>query len=227
MKPYLTLAETTTPDGARLSLNERDGDYYMDLDGHRLMTTRATGSETELAEVGCEHLGGAPKPRILIGGLGFGFTLRRALKSLRAGAEIEVAELLPEVVDWNRTHLAALNGGCLDDPRVTLRVEDVGRILAAAPDAHYDALLLDVDNGPVAWVAGANRDLYSRAGLRQVARVLKTQGRAVFWSANRDDPFLRRLKKTGFATHFVLSKPWAQAKRASHILYVGDKKRGM
>ena len=133
MKPWETLAHATTPDGGAMRLSRRDGEYVIWVDGRSLMSSRAHGSEESLAEAGCGHLRGAAAPRVLVGGLGMGFTLRAALDVLPADARVVVAELVPEVVAWNRDPLGALAGHPLRDPRVRVAVEDVGFTLRAHP----------------------------------------------------------------------------------------------
>ncbi len=224
MKPNLTLAETKTPDGARLILQEHDGSFAIRCGGRELMHSRASASEIQLGELATERIEKGAVAKVLVGGLGLGFTLRSVLEKLGARAVVEVAELIPDVVAWNRTHLRGLNGACLDDRRVSVLVEDVAKILQRAERASYDAVMLDVDNGPVAMVQAGNAQLYAEGGLRMILLRLKPGGRAVFWSAGPDDAFVARLKKTGFVVEVVAAKVYATAKRASYVLFVAEKR---
>lgn len=220
MKPRVTLAVSRTAEGRRLVLSEQDGAYAISLEGQELMHSRVHTSEQLLAEVG---LAGMERPRrVLVGGLGLGFTLRRVLELVGPKVAVEVAELLPDVVAWNREHMRVLNGDCLDDSRVTVRVGDVAALLRREKRATYDSILLDVDNGPVAMVATGNGSLYTVAGLRVVRQALRPRGRAVFWSAGPDAAFVARMRRAGFAVEAVPAKVHASAKRAAYMLYVGQ-----
>ncbi len=223
MKPNRMLAETTTPDGARLILQEHDGSFAIRHNGRELMHSRASASELQLGELAVERIEKSAAVRVLVGGLGLGFTLKRVLEKVGPGAVVDVAELMPEVVDWNRTHLLGLNGACLTDPRVNVIVDDVAKVLQRAERASYDAVMLDVDNGPVAMVQAGNAQLYAEGGLRMIMMRLKPGGRVVFWSAGPDAAFKERLKKMGFAVEIVSAKVYATAKRASYVLFVADK----
>ncbi|HEY0791692.1 MAG TPA: hypothetical protein VGD78_11565 [Chthoniobacterales bacterium] len=198
MKPFLTLAREHTEAGAHLSLHEHDGEHYLQFNGRTLMSTRATVSERKLADLACESLQHQRPPRILIGGLGFGFTLRRVLELAGPEATVEVVEIFGSIVRWNREFLRAVNGQLLDDARVTVFVEDVYDYLQGRNKDPYDAILLDVDNGPTAMVRPGNSRLYHRPGLLHLARALKPGGTAAFWSAAEERPFARRLAESGF-----------------------------
>ncbi len=218
---FNTLAESRTPDGGRLTLHEHDGEYYIKLNGRQLMSSIATASEIAMAELASQNLSG--RASILIGGLGLGFTLKRALELLSPDSSVHVAELLNEVIEWNREFLGALNGSCLQDPRVEVMARDVFELLAKASPGSYDAIMLDVDNGPVAMVQSGNSRLYERNGFMRISRALKSHGRAVFWSACEDAPFARRLSKAGFRVEAVPAKSHAAARRSVHVLYVADR----
>ena len=222
MKPTTTVAETRTPDGARLCLQHHDGHFQMSVEGDLLMSTRAWRSEAEMAELGCAVLAPGRPARVLIGGLGFGFTLRRVLELVGPEVEVEVAELLPVMVDWNREHLASVNGRLLDDPRVRITIGDVFGVLGKATAGRYDVVLLDVDNGPVAMVDRGNGRIYSDNGLRVLSRALVAGGRAVFWSATTDRRFMRRLIDAGFRSQALAAKAYPQAVRKTHTLFVAD-----
>jgi len=160
MKPFLQLAQARTSEGAELTLHAHDTHFYLRVNRQPLMGTNASESEKVLAQLACARLSGKPEVRVLIGGLGFGFTLRRVLELVGADARVQVAELLPEVVAWNREFLSTVNGLLLQDSRVEVSVEDVFQVISRAPAAHYDAILLDVDNGPIAMVHDGNARLY-------------------------------------------------------------------
>lgn len=225
MKPAKLLAEAVLPDRSVLSLREHDGHHVIRVDGEMLMTTRATLSETTMAELAAEGPGVGKLRRVLVGGLGFGFTLKRVLELGVPQSRVVVAELLPQVVEWNRTHLRGVNGALLDDPRVEIVLEDVRSVLEREGKAAWDAILLDVDNGPTAMVDRRNKRLYTEEGLEAVLRALKPGGRAVYWSAVRDEEFLGRLQDAGFAVQTVGAKAYPEAKRASHTLYCCDRRR--
>ena len=164
MKPWERLGETTTPGGTKLALTRRDTEYVLLADGYSLMSSRAHGSEESLATLACARLQNAKAPCVLVGGLGMGYTLRAALDLLPPSATVVVAELLPAVVEWNRGPLGPLAGHPLDDPRVTVEVRDVLLSLRAHP-GRFDAVLLDVDNGPDAFFTPGNAALYGDTGL--------------------------------------------------------------
>jgi len=223
MKPNRKLAETTTPDGARLVLYEHDGAYCIRLNGQDLMHSSATASELRLGELAAETLSAQPQSLALLGGMGLGFTLKSLLAKGGPGAKVQVAELIPQVIDWNRNLLAHLNGSWLDDPRVEVLLRDVWSILAGAEPARYDALVLDIDNGPTAMVQKQNARLYSSKGLQQIAHVLKPHGRALFWSARPDPAFAQRLGRAGFKVGVVPAPLYAAAKRCAVSIYVAEK----
>ncbi len=222
MKPRITLAEARTAEGRRLVLSEQDGAYAISLNGQELMHSRAHASELLLGELGVESLKTTQGARVMVGGLGLGFTLVEVLAGLQPDAVVDVAELLPEVVAWNREFLRGLNGTALDDARVQLHIEDAAKLIQRAKPGTYDALMLDIDNGPVAMVASGNQNLYSKSGLLGVKRALKSVGRAIFWSASMDVPFETRLKKAGFTVKAVPAKLHTNAKRAAYMLYVAE-----
>ncbi len=223
MKPFLTLAQARTPEGAELTLHSHDSEFYIRVNRQPLMGTNASESEKVLAELACSRLRTEKTPRVLIGGLGLGFSLRRVLECVGPEAHVQVAELLPEVVAWNREFLTTVNGLLLDDPRVEISVTDVFQILAQAPAGHYDAILLDVDNGPIAMVKEGNGRLYQAQGLATISRALKPGGRVTFWSASQDSAFARRLAKAGFKVEIVGCKAYPQAKKKTHTIFVGDR----
>lgn len=204
-------------------LYEHDGDFSISFNGQELMHSRANASERLLGKLGVEVREGALSERVLIGGLGLGYTLRSVLEGVTTSAKVDVVELVDAVVDWNREHLRALNGHLLSDPRVTLHNAEVGNTIRAAEPASWDVILMDVDNGPVAMVADENISLYSNSGLRAVHRALSENGRAVFWSAGPDNRFEQRLKRIGFKVRAVPAKTHEGARQSSYRLYVADK----
>ena len=197
MRPFETLESVTTPDGRRLTLHHRDGDYFIDLDGHELMSTRSHGSESELATLACRGLSTAASCRVLIGGLGLGFTLRSALALLPETAEVVVAEVFPSVVEWNARYLGHL-GVSLDDERVHVHEGYVQELLGGSGANRYDAIMLDVDNGPDATCLEANVGLYDERGIARLARSLTRRGVVAVWSAHPDPAFEKRLRRCGF-----------------------------
>jgi spermidine synthase len=190
------LGEAETPDGRKLSLYHRHGDFYIDLDNEQLMSTRDHGSEDALARLACEDLATPDSPRVLIGGLGLGFTLRAALAILPPRAEIVVAEIMPAVVEWNRTHLKDISGPSMADPRVTIEVKDVQKLIGQGLP-QYDAIMLDVDNGPDGWCIKSNGRIYDRGGLNDIRDTLKPGGCLAVWSAAPDSSFVKRMHQSG------------------------------
>ncbi|MEI8064640.1 MAG: spermine synthase, partial [Verrucomicrobiota bacterium] len=164
-----------------------------------------------------------PKPCVLIGGLGLGFSLQSVLAKTGSMSLVHVAELIPQVVDWNREFLTGVNGKLVDDPRVTIYTEDVWNVLARSSHNRYDALLLDIDNGPAAMVQQPNARLYKPAGVRLMLAALKPGGRAAIWSAAPDHNFSDRLSLAGFRVETVSTKLYAKAKRCGCTIYVADK----
>lgn len=224
MQPFLTIAEAETAEGAKLTLHRRGQEFFLRVNGQALMGTNAPESERMLAELGCAGLRGKRGVRVLIGGLGFGFTLRAVLELLGEDGLVEVAELLPEVVAWNREHLAEVNGLLVDEPRVRMVLGDVYELMRKGEAERYDAILLDVDNGPVAMVQEGNGRMYQADGLAMIGRVLKPGGCVAFWSASGDPAFVRRLAKAGFAVQVEAVKAYAQAKRKVHTIFLGRRK---
>lgn len=203
MKPFETLDEMTTPEGLRLSLHRHDDDYYLILDGDELMSSRKPDSESALGRLACqrlaaEHRKGRSRPRVLIGGLGFGYTLRAVLDVLPPKAEVVVAELFPKVVEWNRQYLGVLRDHPLEDSRVRVRVGDVAELFDERHRSFFDAVLLDVDNGPTALCLQSNDRLYDRAGLSRIKQSLAPAGLLAVWSASPETGFIKVLRKSGF-----------------------------
>ncbi|OGV66956.1 MAG: hypothetical protein A3K19_03530 [Lentisphaerae bacterium RIFOXYB12_FULL_65_16] len=180
-----------------LRLYRRGSDFSIRLGTCELMNSRMHASEEALAEQGCASIADRPQPRVLVGGLGMGYTAAAALRRLGAKCQVVVAELVPAVVQWNRGPLADLAGRPLDDARVKVREVDVARILRSEPDA-YDAILLDVDNGPEALTRQGNNWLYAQAGLAATFAALRPGGVLAIWATDPDRAFVRRLRRAGF-----------------------------
>jgi spermidine synthase len=189
-----------------------------------LMNSRMHGSERALAELACERLRAVARPRILIGGLGMGYTLAAALASVGSDASVVVAELVPEVVEWNRAWLGALAGSPLDDPRSEIFVGDVAELIRREPDA-FDAILMDVDNGPEALVRRENDWLYRESGLRAMRTALRIPGVLAVWSASADRDFTVRLGRAGFAVREHVVRPHRAGKGPRHHIWIAAQER--
>lgn len=196
MKAWETIERASTRDGTELVLARRDDEWVVRAGGQVLMSSRVHGSEETLVKYALERVH-TPR-RVLVGGLGLGFTLRAALDGLPRGVPVEVVELVPELVVWNRTHLADLAGRPLEDPRVSLREGDVHDAVRAAVGS-LDLLVLDVDNGPSALTQGKNARLYSEAGAKACAAALRVGGVLALWSAGPDERYRRSLGLAGLA----------------------------
>ena len=198
VKPWELLGETRTPDGALMALTRRDREYIILADGKPLMSSRMHGSEEALATLACKRARTLEDCRVLIGGLGMGFTLRAALNVLPSKATVIVAELVPAVVEWNRGPLAPLAECPLDDRRVSVFEGDVLDALRQNR-GRLDAVILDVDNGPAAFTASSNSALYTNEGIATARAALKDKGTLGVWSAWDDRKFEQRLRYGGFA----------------------------
>lgn len=200
MKKWTTLGKATTPDGSALTLGEHDGEYVLRVNGRELMSNKRHASELRLGELGglAAHAIKRAQPRILIGGLGLGFTLRGALAKAPRDAEVLVAELMPEVLEWNRNTAWPLAHDVLADPRTSVIIGDVFALIART-ERRFDAILLDADNGTTAMMTEGNKRLYASSGLGVVKGALNPGGVAVYWSAVAKEPALEHaLKKLGF-----------------------------
>ena len=202
MKAWELLGETRAPDGTDIRLTRRDDEYVILANGRPLMSSRTHGSEEALATLGCGDARALQQPRVLVGGLGMGFTLRAVLDALPSDAVVTVAELVPAVIEWNRAPLAALAAHPLRDRRVRLEAADVGFTLRANP-GRFDVVLLDVDNGPAAFTAAANAGLYDNTGVAAAHAALRPGGTLAVWSAWEDRKFEQRLRFHGFAVDVV------------------------
>jgi spermidine synthase len=217
MIPWKHLDTATIPGGEELRLNQRGEEFSIMLGRIELMNSRLSGSEQALATISAERIRSRRQPRILIGGLGMGFTLRAALAGFGPEATIDVAELVPEVVAWARGPLAGVVGSCVDDPRVTIHVGDVGALMRAHR-ATWDAILLDVDNGPTGLTRESNDDLYDMGGLGWARAALTPGGVLAVWSSGRDSQFTQRLRRAGFDVEEVMVRARI-SKGARHNLW--------
>jgi spermidine synthase len=218
MTPWEILGKARAPDGEELTLARRGDELVIRIGGRDLMSSRLHGSEEEMARVACA--GARAEARVLVGGLGLGYTLRATLDSLGPAARVVVAEIVPAVLEWNRGPLAHLAARPLFDPRVAVEATDVGGVIRR-PGARWDAILLDVDNGPVALTRKANQILYTAVGLEATKRALRPGGVLAVWSASPDDMFAQRLRRAGFKVE-VRATPARGAKGGSmHTVFYG------
>jgi spermidine synthase len=220
LKPWELLGETRTPDGDDIKLMRRDREHVILANGKSLMSSRMHGSEEALATLACRRARTLAEPCVLVGGLGMGFTLRATLDLLPPDATVVVVELLPAVVEWNRGPLGPLAGHPLKDRRVHVDVNDVAETLRSST-ARFDAVVLDVDNGPDAFTASANAGLYSDRGLASVRAALKIDGVLAVWSAWEDRRFEQRLRHGRFTVE--VERVRARLKRGGprHTIFIG------
>jgi spermidine synthase len=211
------------PGGQELRLFRRGRDFMILLDRNELMSSRMSGSEEALAVMSCARLEQRPAPHMLIGGYGMGFTLRSALAALGADAQVTVAELVPEIIEWARGPMVDLAAGCLDDPRVRLIEGDVVAVIAEAV-ATYDAILLDVDNGPDGLTRNGNDRLYSMKGLAAAKAALKPGGILAVWSAAPDNAFAKRLSAAGFSVEEIAVRARSNGKGPRHVIWFATKR---
>ncbi len=223
MTPRELIGTAKVPGGEDLRLFRRGGDFMIVLDRNELMNSRMSGSEEALATMTCERLAGRAAPHLLIGGYGMGFTLRAALAMLGKDARLTVAELVPEIIAWARGPMVELAAGCLDDPRVHLIHGDVARVIDAEPRC-YDAILLDVDNGPDGLTRDQNDRLYSARGLAAAKNALRPGGVLAVWSAAPDNAFARRLGEAGFAVEEVAVRARGNGKGPRHVIWFATKR---
>jgi len=224
MIPWIELDRAPVPRGGELRLMRRGHEFSIKLGVAELMTSRLSASEAALAALAAERLKDRAKPRVLIGGLGMGFTLRAALSAFDADARIVVAELIPAVVRWARGPMAELFGGCLDDPRVEIVEIDVAKLICAAKP-RYDAILLDVDNGPETMTQSANDDLYSLRGLAAARAALSSGGVLAVWSQGPDRAFAQRFEKAGFLVEDKRVRAGGVHGGTRHVIWLGVPKR--
>jgi spermidine synthase len=221
LKKWNQLEQTAAPDGTVVSLYEHDGTYGIRVGSAGLMSTRRYASEEEIARLACAHLKTTRGARVLVGGLGLGFTLKAALACLRPDAIVVTAEILAAVIAWNRNPAYPLAGAAMADPRVTILHQDVVETIRASPAA-FDSIILDIDNGPVALTTDSNVRLYRDGGLRLIYAALRPGGCAALWSATPDAAFEKALALAGFAATahrcraHVHSGPW-------HTVFVANR----
>jgi spermidine synthase len=196
VKPTERLASATAPDGSVLTLYRHDGAYMMVVDGVELMSTRRVHSELQLAELVCAPLSQRVDAAVLIGGLGFGFTLTESLRLLPGSSRVMVAEILPEVIEWNLHPEWPLAGSAMHDARVTVLRDDVMNVLRNNAGA-FDAIMLDIDNGAESFTTGSNKKLYGEKGIRAAIAALRPGGRLAYWSVDTEPAFVRALKAAG------------------------------
>jgi spermidine synthase len=222
VKRFERIEATVSPDGTPLTLYRHDGAYYLHAGGVELMSTRRHHSEERLAGLVCEPLGDTPGAQVLIGGLGFAFTLRAALRVLRPDAGLVVAELLEAVIRWNRDRTLGLGATALEDPRVTLLHDDVANVLAASRD-RFDGIMLDVDNGTDALTSARNARLYRDQGIRTAAAALRSGGRLAYWSADADPRLAAALRRAGLRVEESVARAYAGG-GPRHYLYVARRR---
>jgi spermidine synthase len=223
MIPWVQLDAAQIPGGGVLRLMRRGAELSIMSGATELMNSRLGGSEEALATLACGPLRTVERPRLLIGGLGMGFTLRAALVELPASAEVVVAELVPAVIAWARGPMAELFAGSFEDTRVTIRNADVADLIGAAQGA-YDAILLDVDNGPGGLNREANDGLYSTAGLAAAAAALKPGGVLAVWSATQDTAFVQRLRRSGYAVEEKTVRATRQKRGGRHVIWLARRR---
>ena len=223
MKAWEIVGEAQTLDGTIMRLTRRDDEYVILANGKPLMSSRMHGSEEALATLACGAARAMERPRVLVGGLGMGFTLRAGLDLLPPDASVIVAELVPAVVEWNRKPLAALAGSPLADPRVRIQIADVGFTLRANP-GQFDVILLDVDNGPAAFTAAANDGLYDNGGVAATYAALRAPGTLAVWSAWEDRKFEQRLRHYGFDVKVERVRARLKKGGPRHTIFLGFKR---
>lgn len=223
MIPWVLLDAARAPGGAHdLRLLRRGAEFSIRLGHNELMNSRLSGSEKALATLSCAKLAGRTAPRALIGGLGMGFTLGAALASLPADARVAVAEIVPAVVAWARGPMAEIFGDSMGDPRLTIREQDVAAVIRGEPGG-WDAIMLDVDNGPEAMTRSGNDGLYGLEGLGDARAALRPGGVLAVWSQGPDPAFGKRLTRAGFAVEEVRVRASDSGKGARHVIWLATR----
>ena len=223
MIPWVLLDTAQVPGGGgELRLKQRGAEFAIMLGQSELMNSRLSGSEEALATIACGRIRGRTKPRVLIGGLGMGFTLRAALAALGPDARVVVAELVPAVVAWARGPMAEVFGDSLSDPRVGIREADVGHLIRSEASA-YDAILLDVDNGPEGLTRKTNDALYDLKGLSAARAALRPNSVLAVWSSGLNPKFAWRLGKTGFAVEEIRARANGSRGGARHVIWIATR----
>jgi spermidine synthase len=222
MIPWVLLDKVVVAGGDELRLMRRGEEFSIMSGSTTLMNSRMSGSEKALADLACARVGARAKCQMLIGGYGMGFTLRAALAALRADARVTVAELVPAVLTWARGPMAHMSAGCLDDPRVTIREEDVRHTIESGA-GRFDAILLDVDNGPDGLTQASNDKLYDLSGLHAARKALRPGGVLAVWSASPSPKFTRRLQSAGFAVEEIQTRANSNGKGPRHYIWMAKK----
>jgi len=223
MIPWLQLDTARVPGAdVQLRLMQRGAEFSMRLGQNELMSSRLSGSEEALATLACRRIETVKRPHLLIGGLGMGFTLRAALAVLGSDARIMVAELVPAVIAWARGPMADIFGDSLDDPRASIREADVVDVIRSH-DSAFDAILLDVDNGPEGLIRKANDALYDLKGLNAIRRALRPGGVLAVWSSGPNPLFSKRLRAAGFDVNEVAVRATTKRSGARHVIWFATK----
>jgi spermidine synthase len=225
MIPWVQLGKAQVPNnGGELTFSQRADEFSIRLSGIRgeLMNSRVYNSEKELAQMGCAHIKPTETANILVGGLGMGYTLSEALKMVSAGSQVVVAELIPEVVEWNRGPLGNCANNPLDNPRTKVHMGDVRELLTTHHPT-FEAILLDVDNGPEGLTHSDNNWIYSLPGLQDIYRVLRPKGVLAIWSAGPDYLFTTRLKKAGYEVSTRIARS-RKGKGSKHTIFLAKKR---
>jgi|TARA_B100001250_G_scaffold356795_1_gene332108 spermidine synthase len=223
LKPRVSLATAKARNGLEVLLYQHDDAFGISIGGKELMHSKVSASEICLGEIGVENLVDGMQAHILIGGLGLGFTLKSVLDHISPLVKVDIFEIIPEIINWNKTFLYNLNGALLDDSRVSVVSADVSDAIFNAEPSCYDVIILDLDNGPVAMVDENNAKLYSYSGIKSINRTLKNNGRLAIWSAGPDLNFENILKAHSVRYCTVKPKVYRGAKRARHLIYVMEK----
>jgi spermidine synthase len=226
MKPRLRIATAHTPDGSEMELFQHDRNFSININGRELMNSLHHESELELARLGCAHLVDRKSPNILIGGLGLGFTLRQVLDMLSAQAKVVVGELLVPVVDWNRAFIGQINGNPLSDERVDVLTGNIVTLISRTK-TRFDAILLDIDNGPAAMTDAGNRRLYGEEGIDACQRALCKQGVLAVWSAEPSKKYEKRLMACGFHVTRFRVPAYKGSKTLSRFIFVASEDKKM
>jgi spermidine synthase len=225
MIPWLQIDTAPVPGAeVELRLMQRGSEFSMMLGSNELMNSRHSGSEEALATLACKRIEAVKRPHLLIGGLGMGFTLRAALAVLGAEARIVVAELVPAVIAWARGPMADLFGDSLEDPRASILSADVVEVIQSQPSA-FDAILLDVDNGPEALIRKANDALYNPSGLKAIHRSLRPGGVLAVWSSGPNGSFSKRLRDAGFDVNEVSVRATTKRSGAHHVIWFATRRK--
>ena len=222
MARFTEIGTATIPGkGTQLRLLQRNDEFSIRIAGTtgELMNSRIHGSEDALATLACERIADQPSPRVLIGGLGMGFTLAAALSALGEDARVTVAELVSEVEGWNRGALGAAAGNPLNDPRASVHIGDVAKLLRNS-DGEWDAILLDVDNGPEGLTRRENNWIYSPAGIAAAQKSLRPEGVLAYWSAGPEQAFTERLRRAGLSVEPVTVRALRPGKGARHVMWL-------